>query len=134
MFNIDSRPWRTLGFVLPSIVASLFLYVPLVVPDVGRDDADFEKLSSLLGALLMYSFVLVGLQSLIFTLTMEFVIRPRRFKLAAYLAISCGLGLISGAGVLLVHPPAIGVVPLGGLVGVLVSLVVCDWRFYRNRE
>ena len=75
---------------------------------------------------LVASSVFVGLQSLVYTIAMEFIVRPKVRLRNAYLAGSCMLGAASGAIVDMVLDDLPFLTILGAITGLLIGLILYD--------
>lgn len=127
-FNRSRRSYRLVaGFFLPPLLGSLLVSLieiarllkitPLPYNDIG---AIFLALPFLF----VFALIMVGIQSLVFSLAMEFVIRPCLFRNKIVLAVGGLFGFLSAL------PLAIGLsVPvlfsaIGIVVGVFVSWLI----------
>ena len=124
------RAYRLLlGILAPPIFGSImFLVFALVAQAItGQINIDriFEYLAEL-HVIIFFALVFVGMQSLVFSFIMEFVVRPKFFGLKYFLLISCVLGILSGSipGVLVDDLDLF--LPVGMLVGGLVGLLIYD--------
>lgn len=128
--TVTLRTYRLLlGFFAPPIFGSVMFLVFAIFAgsDAGPMSIDrmFDYFAQL-HVIIFFAFLFVGAQSFVFSIVMEFVVRPRFPRLRYYLPMSCSLGLLSGLipGVLVddLH----FFLPAGVLVGGIVGLLIHD--------
>lgn len=87
-----------LGFLMPPILG-VSLY--LLAHWISMPEAQFTEVIAVLGLGIYFGFIFVGLQSIIFTLLMEFFVRKRitvdwtAIKISALLGLFAGITLVS---------------------------------------
>ena len=118
-----------LGFFCPPIIGSILFLIVALASETKASPLNIDRIFEYFAQLhvvIFFAFVFVGAQSLAFSLTIEFVVRPRCFGLRTFLLISCILGFLSGLvpGVLVDDLSLF--LPVGVLVGLLVGLLIYD--------
>ena len=94
--STQGRKHRVLvGFITPPIVAVLFLYLILLLVSKSELDVQFSNTVLLIG--LPLSFLVAGLQSMIFALLMEYVINENIRKKWVSVCLAAVLGGVSCA-------------------------------------
>ena len=76
--------------------------------------------------LLLAASIFIGLQSLVYTIVMEFIVRPKVLLREAYLVASCMMGTVSGLviDILIDDPPFFSI--FGTITGLLTGLILYD--------
>lgn len=129
---IRSSRWYRLvaGFILPPVLGVVPIWLVLVGESVGQlmsGPQQLENLGSILLAfpfLLMFAIIFVGIQSLIFSLLMEFVIRPRMFSGKRLLMAGACFGFLSALPLSMGWYLGLLFLPIGIAVGAVVSWLI----------
>ena len=148
----DNRTKRlVLGILLPLIIASFLLTTWAVAQSYfidGKNILRFDReLPILLGILksaagfigvvllfALYATFASGIQSILISFLMEYVINPKIENNLAVLFICGSLGLISGVFIYYVFPfGKIWFIPLGGVTGIIVGKILRD-NYNRSPE
>ncbi len=127
-FNTSSRFYRlVVGFFSPLIFGSILFSIVIILKkaESGSIPVDYfiETLSAL-PKIFVLAMMFVGLQSLTYSIIMEFLVRPRVRKLTYFLLTSCFLGLLSGLipGILIIALEVF--LPIGILAGLFAGLLI----------
>ena len=117
------------GLLGPAIVSS-FIIVGFVFVSAGiKEGFSIEIFQSVLKGFVIFlvagSFF-IGLQSLIYTIVMEFVVRPKVRLRNAYLVVSCMLGAASGLVVDVIFDEPAFFIIFGTIIGLLTGLILYD--------
>ncbi len=125
-----ARTYRLLfGIFAPPIFGAILFLIFAFVTETNTSLLNIGRILEYLAQLhvvIFFAFVFVGIQSLAFSLIMEFVVRPKSLGLRYFLLISCILGLLAALvpGVLV---DDLGLfVSVGFLVGTFVGLLIHD--------
>ena len=118
-----------IGLFGPGIVASFLIVAFIIVPAAIDERLSIEiflKAPKDFVILFLTGSFFIGLQSLVYTIVMEFVIRPRVLLRATYLVASCIMGAASG----LIIDALIDSHPFfsfcGTVTGLLTGLILYD--------
>jgi len=113
-----------IGFVAPSLLGALLVinwtYVFERREELGATNIVFGVIVTYFTAV-AYAFLLIGIQSLVCALLMEFLVAPRIRNIYLYLLVSCLLGALSGATVLMFIDRMYFII-IGVFVGLIVGL------------
>lgn len=127
-FNRSSRVYRLLvGFISPPFFGSLLVVVSIQLSATGSEQSLYETLARIPAMMLMVfvgAIFFVGIQAFVYSLLMEFVVRPKMFRRSPFLVVSGLLGCLSALypGLVLA---ALGMfLPTGFVVGVIVGLLI----------
>ena len=126
-----------LGFLAPPISGSVLFVIYALVAETNAGPINIDRILeyfSIIHIIIFFAFLFVGIQSLAFSILMEFVVRPKFPKLRYHLLTSCILGFLSGLipGVLVDDLRLF--LPAGMLVGILVGLLIYDKGIEVDRE
>ena len=135
-FNRSSRAYRlVVGFISPPLIGTFLALTIGLAHQLFTAPRDFASIASaflyfpivLLGAVMF-----VGIQSLLFSLVMEFVVRSRVPGRRGFLAAAGGLGLLAAlVPAVYIDAPEL-FLPLGVVVGVAVGWLVFDREQQRD--
>ena len=118
-----------LGLVAPPILGSILFLILALIRDTSAGLLQIDRLFDYFAQLhvvIFFAFVFVGIQSLAFSLIMEFVVRPGVSGLRYFLLISCLLGLLSGCVPGVLVDDLVSFLPVGALVGIIVGFLIYD--------
>jgi hypothetical protein len=118
-----------IGLLGPAIVGSFIIVVYVFVLDGIKNGLSIETFPILLEGFVLFlvaGFFFIGLQSLVYTTVMEFIVRPRARPRNAYLVVSCMLGAASGLVVDVIFDDPPFFVIFGTIVGLLTGLILYD--------
>lgn len=134
-----ARAFRLLlGFLAPPVFGSILFLIFAIVSERNASPVTMDRVFDYFAqfhVIIFFALILVGAQSLAFSLIMEFIVRPNFPGLRYFLLISCVLGLLSGLipGILV---DELGLFSLVGfLVGMFAGLLIYDRgnRIHRGR-
>ena len=115
------------GLLGPAIVSSFIIVVYVFVSDGIKNGLSIEPVPVLFEGFVLFlvaGFFFIGLQSLVYTTVMEFIVRPRVRPRNAYLLVSCLLGAASGLVVDVIFDDPPFFVIFGTIVGLLTGLIL----------
>ncbi len=117
------------GLLGPAIISSFVIVVYIFVKEGVKEGLSTDLFHSLPKGFIVFlvagSFF-IGFQSLVYTIVMEFIIRPKVRLRYAYLTVSCMLGAASGLVVDVVFDGRPIFVIFGMMVGLLTGLILYD--------
>jgi len=117
------------GLLGPAIVSSFIIVVFIFVKEGIKEGLSIELFQSLPKGFVIFlvagSFF-IGIQSLAYTIVMEFIVRPKVRLRYPYLTVSCMLGAASGLVVDVIFDNRPFFVIFGTMVGLLTGLILYD--------
>ena len=118
-----------IGLLGPAIVGSFIIMVFVFVSAVIKEGPSIEIFHSVLKGFVIFlavGSIFFGLQSLVYTVLMEFVVRPRIRLRTAYLVVSCILGAASGLIIDTIFDDFPFLTIVGATTGLLMGLIMYD--------
>jgi hypothetical protein len=117
------------GLLGPAAISSFIIVAYVFVPGGIKEGLSIEMFQLMLESFVLFfvagSFF-IGLQSLLYTIVMEFMVRPKVRLRNAYLVVSCMLGAASGLVVDVVFDDPPVFIIFGTVIGLLTGLVLYD--------
>ena len=127
-FNRSSRVYRLLvGFISPPFLGSFLVVVSVQLSELGSEQSLYETLARIPVYTLMVfigAMLFVGIQAFVYSLVMEFVVRPKVSRRSPYLVVSGLLGCVSALYPGLVFAALEMFLPTGFVVGAIVGLLI----------
>lgn len=127
-FNRSSRVYRLLvGFISPPFLGSFLVVVSALLIDSRSEQSIYETLARIPVFTLMVfigAIFFVGIQAFVYSLVMEFVVRPKVPRRSLFLVVSGLLGCASALYPGLVFTALPMFLPTGLVVGVIVGLLI----------
>ena len=117
------------GLLGPAIVGSFILMVFVFVSAGIKEGPSIEIFQSVLKGFVIFlvaGSIFIGLQSLVYTIVMEFIVRPKVRLRNAFLVASCMLGAASGSIVGIIFDDLPFLITLGTVTGLLTGLILYD--------
>jgi hypothetical protein len=133
--SVSSR--LVIGLFGPAIFGSLMVVVFIFVPAGISEGLSIEMIRIALGGfviLLLGASFFIGLQSFLYTIVMEFIIRPRVRRRGAYLLASCMLGAVSGLAIDVIFEDHFYFSIFGLLTGFLTGLILYDKEVHTSNN
>ena len=127
--NLNRVGRLLVGLLGPAIVGSFIIMVFVFVSAGIKDGPSIEMLQSVLKGFVVFlvaGLIFIGLQSFVYTIVMEFIVRPKVRLRNAYLVVSCMLGAASGSIVDIIFDDFPFVTILGAITGLLTGLILYD--------
>ena len=118
-----------LGLLGPAVIGSFITMVFVFVSAFIKEGPSIEMFQSVLKGFVIFLVVgtiFIGLQSLVYTIVMEFIVRPKVRMRNAYLIGSCMLGAASGLIVDMIFYDFPFLTVLGAITGLLIGLILYD--------
>lgn len=118
-----------IGLLGPATISSFIIVVYVLVAEGIKGGLSIEDFQSALKGFVIFlvtSFFFIGLQSLIYTIVMEFIVRPKVRLRNAYLIVNCMLGAASGMAVDIVFDEPPFFIIIGMIIGLLTGLILYD--------
>lgn len=113
------------GLLGPAVVSSFIIVVFIFVKE-GLSIELFQSLPKGFVIFLVAGSFFIGIQSIAYTIVMEYIARPKVRLRYAYLAVSCMLGAISGLVVDVIFDSRSFFVIFSTMVGLLTGLILYD--------
>ena len=118
-----------IGLLGPAIIGSFMMMVFIFVSAGIKEGLSIEIFQNVLKGfviLLLAASIFIGLQSLVYTIVMEFIVRPKVLLREAYLVASCMMGAVSGLviDILIDDPPFFSI--FGTITGLLTGLILYE--------
>lgn len=117
------------GLLGPAIISSFIIMVFVFVSAGTKEGLSIDTFQIVLKGFVLFlvagSFF-IGIQSLVYTIVMEFIVRLKVRLRNAYLLVSCMLGAASGLVVDLIFDSRPFFVVFGTMVGLLTGLILYD--------
>ena len=117
------------GLLGPAIASSFIIIVYVFVSAAIKEGPSIEMFQSVLKGFVVFLVAgafFIGLQSLVYTIVMEFIVRPKVRLRNAYLIGSCMLGAASGSIVDMIFDGFPFFTILGTITGLLIGLLLYD--------
>ena len=117
------------GLLSPAIVSSFIIMVFVFVSAGIKEGPSIEILHSVLKGFVIFlvaGSIFIGLQSLVYTIVMEFIVRPNVRLRNQFLIASCMLGAASGSIVGIIFDDFPFLIALGTVTGLLTGLILYD--------
>lgn len=120
------------GFITPSLLGALLVinwtYVLGRAEELSATNIVYDVFISYFTTV-AYAFLLIGIQSLVYACLMEFLVAPTVRKFYLYILVSCLLGALTGASVLMFIDSMYFII-----IGVLVGLIVGIGLYLLSRD
>ena len=127
-FNRSSRIYRLLvGFISPPFLGSFLVVVSAQLSELGSEQSLYETVARIPVFTLMVfiaAMIFVGIQAFVYSLVMEFVVRPKVSRRNSFLVVSGLLGCLSALYPGLVFSALGMFLPTGFVVGGIVGLLL----------
>lgn len=117
------------GLLGPAIVGSFIIMVFVFVSAVIKEGPSIDIFQSVIKGFVIFlvaGWIFIGLQSLVYTIVMEFIVRPKVRLRNNYLVTSCMLGAASGSIVGIIFDDLLFLITLGTVTGLLTGLVLYE--------
>ena len=117
------------GLLGPAIVSSFIIMVYVFVSEGIKEGPSIELLQTVLKGFVLFfvaGSIFIGFQSLVYTIVMEFIVRPKVRLRIGYLVVSCMLGAASGSIVDKIFDDFPLLTTLGAITGLLTGLILYD--------
>jgi hypothetical protein len=117
------------GLLGPAIISSFTIVVYVFVSAGIKEGLSIEMFQIVLKGFVLFWVVgslFIGIQSLAYTIVMEFIVRPKVRPRNAYLVVSCILGAVSGLLVDVIFDNRPFFIIFGMIVGLLTGLILYD--------
>jgi hypothetical protein len=131
--NRSSRGYRlVVGFILPPVFGAVIVMAISLVEQLHTRPQQFESINSIVWVLsyfplmLLGAMIFVGIQSLVYSLVMEFVVRPGVSGRSSFLVAGGFLGFFAALAPANQIAAPETFLPIGIVVGVIVGLIICD--------
>ena len=126
-----------IGLLGPAIVASfilmLFVFVSAAIKE-GPSIENFYRVSKGFIIFFIGGSIFIGLQSLVYSIVMEFIVRPKIRLRNVFLLTSSLLGAASGSIVGIIFNDLRFLVALGAVTGLLTGLILYDKDTQSSRD
>jgi len=118
-----------IGLLGPAIIGSFIIVVHVFVSAGVKEGLSIEMSQNVLKGFVLFLLaapIFIGLQSLVYTIVMEFIVRPKVRLRYVYLVASCILGTASGLviDVIFNDHPFLSII--GTITGLLTGLILYD--------
>jgi len=117
------------GLLGPAIISSFIIMVFVFVSAGTKEGLSIDTFQIVLKGFVLFlvagSFF-IGIQSLVYTIVMEFIVRPKVRLRNAYLLVSCMLGAASGLVVDVIFDNRPFFIIFGAIIGLLTGLILYD--------
>ena len=126
-----------LGIFAPPVLGSILFLIYVIYTDLKNYPDDFgHVLDSLseLHIIIFFSFFFVGIQAILYSLTMEFIVRPRVRNRMYFVLFSSLLGAASGFVPGVTDGSLDLLLPIGIIVGAAVGLLLYSKQLEPDRE
>ena len=108
-----------IGTLMPAVVGVLLFFILLLTKESPKaTDASYITAIQVFFFMLLFGYIFVGIQSLLYSVAMEFYINPKVNDQASAIAISTAIGALCG---LILGPPGM---LIGGASGLITGLCV----------
>ena len=117
------------GLLGPAIVGSFVIMVFVFFPAAIKEGPSIELFQTVLKGFVIFSvagLIFVGFQTFVYTIVMEFIVRPKVRLRSAYLVGSCMLGAASGSIVDMIFDGLPFLTIVGTITGLLIGLILYD--------
>ena len=117
------------GLLGPAIIGSFIMMVFVFVSAGIKEGPSIEMFQSVLKGFVVFlvaGSIFIGIQSFVYTIVMEFIVRPRVRLRKAYLVGSCMLGAASGTIVDMIFDDFPFLTIIGTITGLLIGLILYD--------
>lgn len=125
------------GLLGPAIVSSLIIMVFVFISAGIKEGLSIEIFQSVLKGFVIFlvaGSIFIGFQSLVYTIVMEFIVRPIfRFRIV-FLVVSCMLGAASGSIVDMIFDDFLSFTILGTITGFLTGIILYDKDMQRSHN
>ena len=117
------------GLLGPAIVSSFIIMVFVFVSAGIKEGLSIEIFQSVIKGFVIFlvaGLIFIGLQSLVYTIVMEFIVRPKVRLRNKFLVASCMLGATSGSIVGVIFDDLPFFITVGTVTGLLTGLILYD--------
>lgn len=118
-----------IGLLGPAIIASFILMLYVFVSAGIKEGPSLESFYTVVKGFIIFlvaGLFFIGLQSLVYSIVMEFIVRPKVRRRYAFLLTSCFLGAASGSIVSIIFDDLQLFIALGAVTGLLTGLILYD--------
>ena len=125
------------GLLGPAIVGSFILMIFVFVSAGIKEGPSIEIFQSVLKGFIIFlvaGSIFIGIQSLVYTIVMEFIVRPKVRLRKVFLVVSCMLGTASGSIVGIIFDDLSFLMTLGTVTGLLTGVILYDKDMQSSRN